>query len=429
MANIATELAAIMSAVFGRDVRQSIYDAIDKINKATEKAIDSGTSVNAGDPMGSYYEGSLYINTSTNKLLRCGPSGWVNVGSIQGRGIASITGPVTSGLTDTYQINYTDGTSVPLTVKNGKGIVSITLASTSGLVDTYTILYNDGNNDTFTVRNGQDGDHGNRWFCGTLVSGIAAAPTGFTLPFEVRAGDMYLNISEDAIYNCVVGAPAGVTSSWSYQFTITSVSTGTNDYNMLLNRPSVNGVTIQGAMTATGLGLQDKLTQGNGILIDGSNNITADFGTSSTTVAVGNHTHAISMSQLSDSDAVDISLAPDSKYSLTAGGRTVKFGTIPYDKWHTILNSSNIEVIQELEVTTIDTEVTIQFTQLDNSGVYELWYDTSTDSSLSSDPRRGEEPIIVSQAITGSGTNCTMTLVVKVPVNPTKFRLLQKANL
>ena len=41
MANISTELAAILSAIYGKDVRDSIYNAIDKMNISLEDAIDN----------------------------------------------------------------------------------------------------------------------------------------------------------------------------------------------------------------------------------------------------------------------------------------------------------------------------------------------------------------------------------------------------
>ena len=74
---------------------------------------------------------------------------------VNGRGVASITKTGTSGLVDTYTIAYNDSTSDTFTVTNGKGIVSLTKTSTVGLVDTYTIVYNDGPDYTFTVTNGK----------------------------------------------------------------------------------------------------------------------------------------------------------------------------------------------------------------------------------------------------------------------------------
>ena len=250
MADISRYLQAIMQAVLGEQVRGSIHDAIDIINKVSEKQIDAGTAINAGDPAGSYYDKSLYINTATDKLLRCNGTTWQEVGYIRGNGISEITGPVSSGLTDTYTIHYTDGDTVDFTVTNGKGILSVTLTNQSGLLDTYTIAYNDGNTDTFTVKNG------NEWYWGTLVSGKVAAGASFTLPFAVRPGDGYLNISEDALYECTSGANAGMTSVWEYKFTITSSSTGTNDYSMLINLPSINSVQLIGNKTSAQLGLK-----------------------------------------------------------------------------------------------------------------------------------------------------------------------------
>ena len=46
----------------------------------------------------------------------------------------------------------------------GKGISSITKTGTSGLVDTYTIQYTTGNPTTYTVTNGANGQNRSKWF-------------------------------------------------------------------------------------------------------------------------------------------------------------------------------------------------------------------------------------------------------------------------
>ena len=108
-----------------------------------------------------------------------------------GVGIASITGPASSGLVDTYTINYTNNTTSTFTVTNGqdgqsithvwdgtilkvtsasgessvdlkgatgRGISKIENTNTNGLVDTYTITYTDNQSPTtFNVTNGKDG--------------------------------------------------------------------------------------------------------------------------------------------------------------------------------------------------------------------------------------------------------------------------------
>lgn len=244
MANITRYLQDIKSAVYGYQVRDSIHDAIDIINKVGEKQINIGTAISAGDPKGSYYENSLYINTNTWKLLKCNGTTWVEVGSIRGaagNGISSITGPVTVGLVDTYTINYDDGTSKTFDVTNGAdgedgddgiGISSISKTATSGLVDTYTITYTDGTTTTFNVTNGAngedgtDGQNGNVWGTGTALTGTGTRLTGY--PGVV--GDCYLNTESNNVYQCTTPGTA-TTAEWNYITNIKGQS-GTGSGNM-----------------------------------------------------------------------------------------------------------------------------------------------------------------------------------------------------
>lgn len=156
MANISAELAAIMSAIYGRDVRGSIHDAIDKINKVSEVTLSAGTQFVKNDPVPSsiYFNNTFYFNTSTNDLLRSDGSKWVFVDNLEGDGIKSITKTATNVLVDTYTIKYTKKADTTFTVTNGKGISAITKKSTSGLTDTYQIKYTDNTTSTFTVKNG-----------------------------------------------------------------------------------------------------------------------------------------------------------------------------------------------------------------------------------------------------------------------------------
>lgn len=102
-------------------------------------------------------------------------NGFKDEGSIQGtpgRGITSITGPVTSGLVDTYTINYSDNTTSTFSVTNGaagangqngadgRGIVSIEETAVASGVHTYTITYTDSTTSTFLVTDGADGSNG-----------------------------------------------------------------------------------------------------------------------------------------------------------------------------------------------------------------------------------------------------------------------------
>lgn len=296
MADITKELRDILAAVYGRDVRRSIHDAIDKINQVNEVAIGAGTVYADGDPGPTKSDGtpntnfdqSIYINVDDNEILRCGMVSnvwkWTAIDNIEGNGISSITGPVTdpddsSGLTDVYTINFTkDATPKTIKVKNalsivridgptpdpivplkqnftvvfndtsqnktfsiydGKGISAISGPSTSDLIDTYLILYNDGTTDTYQVVNG------NRIYQGTAVSGenpstqVIAPTSGIA---NARTGDLYNNTAEGSFYHCVIpGDPT--TAAWLYDFTISAVATSI-DWANVSNKPlgQANGV-------------------------------------------------------------------------------------------------------------------------------------------------------------------------------------------
>ena len=69
MADISKELAAILAAVYGREVRGSIHDAIKKINDVSEVQISAGTDVNSPTSSAEgYFDKSLYINTDVYEL-------------------------------------------------------------------------------------------------------------------------------------------------------------------------------------------------------------------------------------------------------------------------------------------------------------------------------------------------------------------------
>jgi len=139
MADISQYLQAIMSAVYGEDVRGSIHDAIAIINDVSEKSLDVGTAVTSPSSSSTgYFVDSLYLNSDTDDLWKCiGTNSWSKVGNVKG--------------SDGEQ--GADG-------DDGVGIVGITKTDTQGLIDTYTITYTDGSSSTFTVTNGARGADG-----------------------------------------------------------------------------------------------------------------------------------------------------------------------------------------------------------------------------------------------------------------------------
>lgn len=212
MADISQYLQAIMSAVYGEDVRGSIHDAIALINDVGETVLTLGTAVDSPtSPTTGFYQDSVYLNTATGDMWTCTGTGWslsgntkgdqgdpglaatIDVGSVTGGAVASVTNSgTTSAAVFDFVLPQGDkgetgdgltaesahmGSNTVVTIKNsttqavvdtfnvpdgspgatGNGIASIAKTATAGLVDTYTITYTDGTSTTFTVTNGQDG--------------------------------------------------------------------------------------------------------------------------------------------------------------------------------------------------------------------------------------------------------------------------------
>lgn len=188
MANISTYLAAIMAAVYGEDVRGSIHDAIDIINKVGEVVLNTGTAITGPTSSSTgFYEGSFYINTNTMELWKCiGTNSWQSQGVLKGA----------------------DGT-------DGSGITSIVKTATVGLVDTYTITFDDGNTTTYNITNGQNGS---KWYKGTAISGTGTSITGFPGVKD----DYYLNSTYGYVYVCTRSGGASVPdpAEWDYVLTL-----------------------------------------------------------------------------------------------------------------------------------------------------------------------------------------------------------------
>ena len=116
MADISTELQAIMDAIYGEDVRGSIHDAIDLINKVGEVQLTLGTAVTGSDSSTEgYYENSVYINTISWIVWKCTGTAWENKGSIKGSTGATGADGYSPAVTIT---NITGGHQVKITDKD-----------------------------------------------------------------------------------------------------------------------------------------------------------------------------------------------------------------------------------------------------------------------------------------------------------------------
>lgn len=141
-----------------------------------------------------------------------------------GRAITSVTKTGTSGLVDTYKIQFSDNTSTTFTVTNGSSIKSIAKTGTSGLVDTYTVTLTDNTSSTFTVTNG------NGIASITLQSGTHAPGTSDVYKITFDNGQ-YTTFS---VYNGLNGSGSvvsvnGVSPDASGNVTVTGESITLND--------------------------------------------------------------------------------------------------------------------------------------------------------------------------------------------------------
>ena len=140
MADISRYLSEIMAAVYGEQVRGSIYNAIDIINKVGEKNITIGTAVTSTrSSISGYYKDSLYLNSQTWDMWRCTGNAWVKEGNLKGTTIASISKTGNTGNTDIYTVKGSDGSNLgTFNVSNGCKFgmgSSVTSVNTSTYVD------------------------------------------------------------------------------------------------------------------------------------------------------------------------------------------------------------------------------------------------------------------------------------------------------
>lgn len=244
MANINTYLQAILQAVYGEDVRGSIHDAIALINDVSEVVLSTGTAVTGPTSSSTgFFEDSLYLNINTYELWKCiGTDTWQSLGILKG---------------DT-----------------GNGIDTIAKTSTSGLVDTYTITFTDGTTTTFDVTNGKDGTDGvdgSTWYKGTALTGTGTGITGFA----GKQNDFYLNATTGMVY-CCTSTGTAVTALWDYVLTLSGGGGSITVVNSLSSSSTTDALSA-----AMGKKLNDEkqplLTEGYGVKIDASNNISANI--------------------------------------------------------------------------------------------------------------------------------------------------------
>lgn len=178
------------------------------------------------------------------------------------------------------------------------------------------------------------GSEGNAWYSGTAISGKDPTPTVFPSSgiTSARQGDMYLNKTEGAIYQCTLAGAASV-AKWSYQMTLTGGgSGGVTDYPDLNNLPQINSNTLIGNKTGADLGLQDALTAGNGISL-------SQLGVIAAKLSAGSN---VALTPKSDG-SIEISASGGGQGSSTLGGLSDVSLTTPVDGQILVYNGNDSE--------------------------------------------------------------------------------------
>lgn len=166
MISIQQALSDILAAIYGKDVRNAIHDAIYQINQNANEAVDLaqikfGTDVTEPtSPVGSFIDGKVYFNIATGIIWKLSGGAWTEIGSM--KSIDHIERTSQTGLTDTYTVFYKDDTTDEYFVQNGAdgiSVANITKASSTDNVDHYEVNLSNGTKtpNGFDVRNGLDG--------------------------------------------------------------------------------------------------------------------------------------------------------------------------------------------------------------------------------------------------------------------------------
>lgn len=201
-----------------------------------------------------------------NELINLGNGQFVKITMLKGEkgsNIATITKTATSGLTDTYTITLTDGSTTTFDVKNGSSIDHITKTSTVGAVDTYTIYLTDGtvggtfevNNAVATIDQNFSESSTNPLMNKTLTNIIAGVENGSTASKTYYENDIILR--NDSLYMVTTTVATG--TAWADGVNISEKTLG----------ELIGG--FKSALTANSKTMQLSYVNGKyGITIDGT---------------------------------------------------------------------------------------------------------------------------------------------------------------
>ena len=452
MATHAQNIANLRNAVYGEQVRGSMIELFEEDYNLVKDGVGVGTDVSSSaSSTTGYSDGAVYINNSTWHLFKLEGTAWADKGIIQGTQGESVTGAVDNG-DGTFYLTLSDGsrTGDIATIQGiqgpqgpqgpagstgpaGRSVSSITMSGT-GKSHPITATYSDGSTETVgVVQDGADGsgtgdmskstyDPNNHGY----VDAAAGVTNGTnTLSYSTLNGkanaatslagygitDAYTKTETDGKY---MGLPASsvtsgkvATSDGSGGFTWATPASGVTTYAALTDT-DVTGAAAGSYMKYDNT--NSKWVVDNDLKLKVANLTTAStiayinvtgtpvVGTTSGTIAAGDHTHVANILQIADSSIINENLKAGKCYQITAGGNSIKIKT-PEATW------SSPSYVQS--------DGTVTFTGLDDDLVYDLYYELAT----------GDNEVSYSK-VTKSGTGSSVQLVFTTNApNGTKCKL------
>ena len=426
MISIKQALYNVLHSRYGRDVRQSIHDAIYQIDENANEAVQTAKAMGVGTDISSptasstgYVAGNLYLNNSTWDLWQCiGTDSWVNKGNI--KGATGVKGA--DGINYYIHIRYSDK-------YDGTGFTASPTASSE-----YMGVYY-GTSQTAPT-NKQD----YQWTSYVGASGTSAYV--HIMYSENADGTGFVSIPTPlckyiGFYSGPLSSPPANKSYYTWSEYVGKSGTGSGDMTAAEYAPSGVYGKVDNAIKADNVGnadtpLLEKLSDSYGKLNYNGNALmleAAQFANQAklgefVVNQIGNNVKELALhsnittklSKLNSDGTLNFSNVKNKPTTLSGYGITDAYTKTEVDNkldsWHKYNGS-----IEEQIANNTNTDEDIYFTNVDTSKAYELWFDTSDGQQAS---------VKSSELLLQSDGTYKLHYVVNTPTAQTKFRLLVK---
>ena len=426
MISIKQALYNVLHSRYGRDVRQSIHDAIYQIDENANEAVQTAKAMGVGTDISSptasstgYVAGNLYLNNSTWDLWQCiGTDSWVNKGNI--KGATGVKGA--DGINYYIHIRYSDK-------YDGTGFTASPTASSE-----YMGVYY-GTSQTAPT-NKQD----YQWTSYVGASGTSAYV--HIMYSENADGTGFVSIPTPlckyiGFYSGPLSSPPANKSYYTWSEYVGKSGTGSGDMTAAEYAPSGVYGKVDNAIKADNVGnadtsLLEKLTDSYGKLNYNGNALMLEAAQFANQAKLGEfvvnqisnnvkelalHSNITTkLSKLNSDGTLDFSNVNNAPTSLSGYGITDAYTKTEVDgkldSWHQYNGAIEEHIINNTNV-----DDTVTFRNIDTSKAYELWFDTSDGQQAS---------VKSSELLLQSDGTYKLHYVVNTPTAQTKFRLLVK---